>query len=46
MPNVDKPRGGGAAFGLPIWLRSRLHAGEPHGGLFQLRCTYVFRFPT
>ena len=34
MPNVGKPRGGGASFGLPFWFRSRLHAGEPRGGLF------------
>ncbi len=32
-PRVGKPRGGGIAMVLANWSRSRLHAGEPHGGL-------------
>jgi REP element-mobilizing transposase RayT len=33
-PHVGKPRGGGVAEGSRVWLRSRLHADEPRGGLF------------
>jgi hypothetical protein len=33
-PHVDKSRGGGggAVGGIAFWMRSGLHAGEPHGG--------------
>jgi len=32
-PHVGKPRGGGVAEGSRVWLRSRLHADKPRGGL-------------